>query len=298
MEAIQEPKVCRMIKPLPENIDDESGEREQVADTPPAKQIRRVAICGTSETTAHLAPTGAVNPDGSPMWEIWTLGTGYKRQPRSTLHFQLHNLDEGAMRWSDEYKMWLNKTTTPIMLQKLRPEWIPSGVQYPLEQVIGTFPSGDYLTCMIAQMIAFAILQKVDEIGIYGCDLAADPEYYYQRPAVEYWIGLARGMGVKVHIPETSDLLKCAEIYGYQTHGGQHQSSFSRCLDARIKEIEARQKQHEAEMKKHERAYWVLTGAHESSRYTKHWLRQHSDYTGRDYVMEETAIAESDGCQS
>lgn len=38
--------------------------------------------------------------------------------------------------------------------------------------------------------------------------MAADDEYGYQRPNCEYLIGLARGRGIKVVIPDESPLCK------------------------------------------------------------------------------------------
>lgn len=289
------PKVCRMAKPAPEIVEDNDRETAEVSEAPKQKPYRRVAICGTSETTAHLAPVLDKNPDGSNAWEVWTLGNGYKRHGRNDLHFQLHDLEDGAKRWSAEYKTWLASSPCPILLQKLRPDWIPSGVEYPLAQIMQRFPNGSYQTCMIAQMIALALLMDVDEIGIYGCDLASDAEYAYQRPSVEYWLGIAQGMGKKVHIPRESDLLKTREIYGFQTHGGVAQNDMSRCFYARKQELESRIRQHQAQLENHKRALFVLQGALENMDYTAHWLGLHTNNTGYDAVMKETAIQESDG---
>ena len=49
-----------------------------------------------------------------------------------------------------------------------------------------------------AYMLALAIYEGVDKVGIWGVDLHCDSEYSYQRPNMEYLIGLARGRGMKV----------------------------------------------------------------------------------------------------
>jgi hypothetical protein len=41
-------------------------------------------------------------------------------------------------------------------------------------------------------------------------------EYAHQRPSCEYHIGIAKGRGIKVHIPHQSDLLKARFLYGFQ----------------------------------------------------------------------------------
>ena len=74
-----------------------------------------------------------------------------------------------------------------------------------------------YLESSIAYMMALAILEKVDRIGIWGVDLHCESEYVYQRPNLEYLIGLARGKGIKVFIPPQSALLSHAngKLYGF-----------------------------------------------------------------------------------
>jgi hypothetical protein len=51
-------------------------------------------------------------------------------------------------------------------------------------------------------------------------DMRADEEYSYQRANCEYLIGLARGKGIKVHIPEVSPLLKFSGFDGYKGRYG------------------------------------------------------------------------------
>lgn len=41
-------------------------------------------------------------------------------------------------------------------------------------------------------------------------------EYHWQRPSVEYWIGMAKGMGIKIYVPPTADLLKTRFLYAFE----------------------------------------------------------------------------------
>lgn len=79
---------------------------------------------------------------------------------------------------------------------------------------------GQYFTNSISWMIAHAIEehlagQTVDEIGVFGVNVATAKEFGHERPSVEYFLGWARGLGIKVTIPEQSDLLHCANLYGH-----------------------------------------------------------------------------------
>jgi hypothetical protein len=77
---------------------------------------------------------------------------------------------------------------------------------YPFDQVAAT--TGAYWNSSIAYMLALAIHEGAEEIAIYGVDMKGDDEYGYQKPNMEYLIGLAIGRGIKVTIPDASPLLK------------------------------------------------------------------------------------------
>jgi len=102
---------------------------------------------------------------------------------------------------------------------------IPMSVRYPIEEITelvgkATGRETPYLESSIAYMLAQAVLEKVGRVGIWGVDLHCESEYAYQRPNLEYLIGLARGKGVKVYIPPQSALLthQHGVPYGYWEH--------------------------------------------------------------------------------
>lgn len=59
---------------------------------------------------------------------------------------------------------------------------------------------------------------------------SSNSEYAAQRPSCEFFLGVAVGRGIKIHLPKTSDLLKVRWMYGYED---EIQSSW----DARVNEI-------------------------------------------------------------
>ena len=84
---------------------------------------------------------------------------------------------------------------------------IPNAQRYPFEVVIQT--TGDYFNSSIAYLMAMAIHENPDVIGLWGVDMTDQKEEYaYQRPNMEYLIGLAQGKGIDVHLPESCPLLK------------------------------------------------------------------------------------------
>jgi hypothetical protein len=92
---------------------------------------------------------------------------------------------------------------------------VPTAERYPYEAV--AWSCGGYWESSVAYAMALAITEGAEEIAIYGVNMRAEEEYAYQRPNMEYLIGLARGRGIKVHIPECSPLMKFSGFDGY--HG-------------------------------------------------------------------------------
>lgn len=90
-----------------------------------------------------------------------------------------------------------------------------------------------YFTNSISWMLGKAIMDLCPdgktpvegaEIGVYGVDMmmagGEGSEYGYQRPSCEFFLGFARGLGIKVRIPRESDLLKTAFQYGVDGGNG------------------------------------------------------------------------------
>ena len=74
---------------------------------------------------------------------------------------------------------------------------------FPVREATKLIPGG-YFTSTIAYMLAYAIMEKVDRIRLYGFEMWSgldNNEYYYQRPCVDFWIAFALGRGIKVEIP-------------------------------------------------------------------------------------------------
>ena len=228
------------------------------------KKARKIAICGTSETTRHLAPYD----DDS--WEVWTLGANYKHAPRITKHFEMHDMDTGWKRWSPEYRAWLENCPVPCYVQAENAH-SPNGIVYPIKEIQAYFDT-DYFTCSIAFQLALALYEGADEIGCYGIDLAQSAEYSWQRPSVEYWIGIARGMGVRVDIPATSDILKTGQMYAYETSGGCKTSHLQLAVEARQSEIKKRMNDIQASVGQAHNQINVLAGAEENLRWIRQWL--------------------------
>lgn len=176
--------------------------------------MRKVAIMGKCSNSRADAPIDLAD------WEVWALA--WDLLPRADRHFEMHDYWRNFLGGGDaaqKHKEWMQGVTVPVYMLKVEPD-IPMSVEYPMEEVRKTFGATcygtAYLESSIAYMMALAILENVDQIGIWGCDLATGGEYAYQRPNMEYLIGYARGRGIKVYVPPQNYLLHpCRKVpYG------------------------------------------------------------------------------------
>jgi hypothetical protein len=90
---------------------------------------------------------------------------------------------------------------------------------YPLADIIGHFGT-DYFTSTVDYAIALAIYGAYDEIHLWGVNMELGGEYYYQKPGVDFWCGVAIGKGIKiVAYGERTTIMKSCDrmLYGYGT---------------------------------------------------------------------------------
>lgn len=110
-----------------------------------------------------------------------------------------------------------------VYTQKHWPTLLPLSIPYPLDDIVAFFASRGlgtdlcrYLTNTIAYEIVLAIYLGFSEIEVWGVDLAVGTEYEHQRPSCEFWLGVAAGMGIRIHVPAEADLLKTRFLYGFE----------------------------------------------------------------------------------
>ena len=106
----------------------------------------------------------------------------------------------------------------PIYLHQIYRE-IPGSRAYPRQVIQQAFAWGgqpeELFTSSVDWMLALAIYEQVDAVGLYGIDLSEGEERTAQRVGAHYWIGVARGRGIEVIIPDNSSLCKTERLYGY-----------------------------------------------------------------------------------
>lgn len=109
-------------------------------------------------------------------------------------------------------------------------EEIPLSQAFPLKECVAKFGT-PYFSNTIAFMIAYALLNGAKEIEIYGVNQASSSEYFYEKSGVEYWLGVANGMGVKITINGAkSELLGNKRRFGGNLMYGYNQTYDEVCM--------------------------------------------------------------------
>lgn len=170
---------------------------------------RRICIVGYAQETRELANN---LPDDI---ELWGMNVNHKFMKRWDRWFQLHPpVWKGRPFYgrSMEHIEFLKTCKVPLYMRYPTPEF-PTTIEYPLQEVYANV-GRRYLTSTVANMIGLALLEGVDEIRVYGVNLASNSEYVEQRPCIEWLLGLAEGRGIKVDIPEDAPIFKGSEYPG------------------------------------------------------------------------------------
>lgn len=168
---------------------------------------KKIAIIGT---TASMLDA----PYDDKSWEIWGLNGAYTQIPRFDSWFDVHDLKVIKQVHRPEYIDFLTRCGDKLYLNKKYEEF-PEAKVFPYQEILAHF-NRKYVTNTIAWLTALAIMEEPEEIGVWGVNMATDTEYMHQRPCCEYFFGIAEGRGIKITVPDSSELLKGSHLYGIE----------------------------------------------------------------------------------
>lgn len=159
-------------------------------------------------------------------FDLYTLNAAHRLfdPSRASLWFQMHRPGSGEGHIDDQdHVRWLAswRGAPVLMLDKL--DSVPASVAYPLQEVTANCgPGRHFYSSSIDYMAAYALYQGYSEIHLYGVDMVT-PDYQARKHSLGYYLGVARGRGVGVYLPEESSLLRHTHIYGYESEPKEHE---------------------------------------------------------------------------
>lgn len=174
--------------------------------------MRKVAIVAKAGTSANA-------PWHDETWEIW--GMPWISHPRISRFYEPHSFhawEEAGPESVAEYHKWREKyyrqhPHIPLYVMHDDLSKFPGARAYPIREVLDMLPQ-KYLENTVAYMIAHAIQEGVDEIGLWGVHHAFSQEHTLQRPSITYLVGFAEGRGIKVSVAPGSPLFMSMWIQG------------------------------------------------------------------------------------
>ena len=178
-----------------------------------------VAICGTAPSSRMMANEQA------PEVDIWALNDCYsfidQEHLNGSLWFEIHAEDV----WKGDgegHVAFLKAHPHVYMLQHY--DELPGSERYPFELIRDEFfPHVDLtdtkameemmLGSTIDYMLALALARGYEEIKFYGINMTTQTEFRHQLPSCNFWLGMIRGKGVKLVLPDDCPMLR-TPIYG------------------------------------------------------------------------------------
>lgn len=173
----------------------------------------RVVILG-------CAPRSLPHPEDAEVWVV----NGPRLPMRWDRLFQLHGLDHITHKHPGFMDV-LREIRSPRRLYMTRTyETIPSAEAFPIERLKAE--AGSYLTSSFALLVAFAVMEGATEIILDGVMYTGGDSAQWgasegwARPCLEYHLGRAAGLGVKLTVPPGGGLFMHGEfVYGFEGPG-------------------------------------------------------------------------------
>lgn len=164
---------------------------------------KKVALIGTT-----LSKNNAPYDDES--WEIWSLNECDVL--RFDRHFEMHPMEVQ----NDRELEWLAKCEKPVYVMEETP-LVPTGIVYPKDEILKNPWANEYFCCTFAYQIALALHEGFKTIGLWGvnAEQGSPRERTIESANIQWWLGVAKGMGVEIIWDEHPMLNRWLYGYGY-----------------------------------------------------------------------------------
>lgn len=146
---------------------------------------------------------------------IWALPWDYMAAPRAEMLFEMHD----RVLWERRERGYLERLQTSdveIVMQRTHDD-IPMSVAFPFDHADSVlwrgFPRAshgqfNWYNSSPAYMLAYALLNGEKRIRLEGINVKSDSEFFKEQPCLSYILGWAVAKGVRIEIPQRSDLCR------------------------------------------------------------------------------------------
>ena len=157
----------------------------------------KIGILG-SASSFHQAPFL------DPSWELWACNVGpLPDGARWDRWFDLH--DDASIDTYPGHREFLTSQTKPVYRRQ----------NYPIAAMTAKYGTW-FFTSSIAYMLAMALEEGPEEIGLWGVDMADATEYSSQKNGCRFFLQLALMRGIKVTTPSGCELMVPGRLYSLE----------------------------------------------------------------------------------
>ena len=141
---------------------------------------------------------------------------------------------------------------------------------YPINEIIEAYCPRDvydkpypYFTNSIDYMLCLAMFRGYKEIQFFGVEFISnvDAEYFTMRQSVNYYLGQAKKMGIKVLVQDHSSLLKAGYWYGYES---KRRDRLEDIMRENLKKVEHERSEVQKQLKDLEAKLHVISGGEQT----------------------------------
>lgn len=140
-------------------------------------------------------------------WQLWAANVG--QVPRWDRWFDFH--DDASIDTYAGHREFLSSQTKPVYT---RLRTIPNTLEYPLKAMVEKYGTW-FFTSTISYMLAMAIEEGPEEIGLWGVDMAHESEYRHQKAGCRFFVQTALLKGIKVMIPPEAEVAAPGRLYAF-----------------------------------------------------------------------------------
>lgn len=217
---------------------------------------------------------------GLPGKDYWTLNNMYRGDKPTGIDpvkvsmfdewFQLHRPGsmEGHVDDEDMRGFLATNWKKPCWVQK---DWgvdmaVINPYVYPIDEVVEYYCPRDinnvpypYFTNSVDYMICMALLRGYEEIHLYGVEFISlvDNEYYTMRQSINYYLGQAKALGVKVVIQPTSSMLRTSYWYAYEN---PKKDPLEKIMEENLGKVEQQKAECQERIREQEKLFNTLDG--------------------------------------
>lgn len=170
----------------------------------------KIALLGSAPSSRMLAPFNDAD------WDIWSCSPPNYDLPRVDAWFELHLLDRKIQNAANRPYIEKIMQHDRVYVTRKDPRF-PNAIEFPWKMLVEKY-GRDFFSSSLSWMMAFAIEQKPEKIGLWGVDMSAAEEYAHQRPGLKFFMHEAQKLGIQVYAPPQSDIMTPMPLYAVREH--------------------------------------------------------------------------------